>query len=865
MGVWVLNMLHPTNPTNPFDPPQATNEGRCFSRFARAAAFCLLMGALTVPLARPAAPAAPEAVRLAAVGKARFPVVVAAGASERVRTAAGTLAAYLGRITGAKFDVMTGDGRTGLAVGAPGDFPALALGDLWDRKDPTRSEDYLLRSHRGGVHLIGASDLAVEHAVWDFLYRLGYRQFFPGATWEVVPRLATAEIAVDAREHPAYHARRIWYGVGLWDYNPKPYAEWCARNRAVSGIELRTGHAYDGILHRHKAEFDAHPEYLGLVGGQRKSSKFCISNPGLRRLVVEDALAQVAQDPAQQCLSLEPSDGGGWCECERCAALGSPSDRALLLANEAAEAINGKFGPKYVGMYAYNQHSPPPHIRVHPHVVISIATAFISGGYSVDQLVEGWQKQGALLGIREYYSVNTWDRDLPGAARGSKPGYLKETIPHFHAKGARFLSAESSDNWGPNGLGYYLASRMLWDVREADRLDALRADFFERAFGTAREPAQEFYRLTSGDTRPLLSDDLVGRMYRSLGEARKRTEDPSVQARLRDLLLYTRYVDLWQVYASAAGPERQKAFEALIRHAYRMRGTMMVHTKGLYRDLPARDKSVTVPAECAWNVPEGRNPWKSSEPFTAQELDGVLSAGISSHPLLAFTPVSFTRDLQPATRLALPDQPAGSVGLYSRGVRNYYTWIEKPGTLELTARAGLVYGTRGPAKLALFPSAETEGKAVATAEVPPDKTEHPVTLKTAFTGLHRIEVTDAGAGTSVAWADGTPMTVQSSPDARDSFHGRWTLYFYVPRGTQTIGGFAAGEGRLLDGSGKPVHTFERKPGYFAVPVGPRQDGKLWKFDRCSGERLLMTVPPYLARSPKELLLPADVLAKDAGK
>ncbi len=29
------------------------------------------------------------------------------------------------------------------------------------------------------------------------------------------------------------------------------------------------------------------------------------------------------------------------------------------------------------------------------------------------------------------------------------------------------MSAESSDNWGPNGLGYYPAARMLWDVDEA--------------------------------------------------------------------------------------------------------------------------------------------------------------------------------------------------------------------------------------------------------------------------------------------------------------------------------------------------------------------------------------------------------------
>ena len=53
--------------------------------------------------------------------------------------------------------------------------------------DATRREDYLLRSHPGGLQVIGATDVAVEYAVWDLLHRLGHRQFFPGKTWEIVP------------------------------------------------------------------------------------------------------------------------------------------------------------------------------------------------------------------------------------------------------------------------------------------------------------------------------------------------------------------------------------------------------------------------------------------------------------------------------------------------------------------------------------------------------------------------------------------------------------------------------------------------------------------------------------------------------
>src|SRR5699024_1619461 len=123
------------------------------------------------------------------------------------------------------------------------------------------------------------------------------------------------------------------------------------------------------------------------------------------------------------------------------------------------------------------------------------------------------------LGMREYYSVHPWDRDLPGRARGANLDYLRKSIVEFHAAKARFMSAESSDNWGPNGLGYYIAARMLWDVDEAQSVEALKQDFLTRAFGTASEPMAEFYSLIDGANRPLLSSDLIGRMYRQLDKA----------------------------------------------------------------------------------------------------------------------------------------------------------------------------------------------------------------------------------------------------------------------------------------------------------------------------------------------------------
>ena len=816
-------------------------------------------------------------VILSGGGKVLHTVVSGEAASDRTQAAAATLAGYLSRITGARFKTATGDGRRGIAVGLPGDFPALQSAGRWAKVKPTEREDYALRTHAGGVHLLGATELAVEHAVWDFLYRLGYRQFFPGERWEIVPRIPELAVALDAEESPDYHARRIWYGFGLWDYNELPYRQWCARNRATSGIELKTSHAYGGIIRAFQAEFDEHPEFYALVDGKRdvrSQAKLCIGNPQLRSLVVRHALEQFDRDPRLHSISMDPSDGGGWCECQPCAKLGSISDRALLLANEVAAAVNRKRPGRLVGMYAYSQHSPPPGIRARPRVVVSVATSFLRGGLSLDEIIAGWSRQGATLGIREYYSVNTWDRDMPARAQGSNLDYLKRTIPDFHRRGARFMSAESSDNWGPNGLGYYLAARMLWDVREAQHVDQLVNDFLTRSFGAAKEPMADFYRQLDGSRDHLVFDDQLGRMFRSLGRARTLAGTPGIRGRIDELILYARYADLYHRYATAEGPARQAAFERLIRHAYRMRQTMLVHAKGLYRDLVRRDKTIDVPEDSQWNVPQPRNPWKSSEPFGDKELSSFIEEGIRSFAMtkLDFKPVEYGGELVPGWRPSLPKVEPGVLGP-GRHEQTFFTYVEKPKTtLELDITGGLIphYRDRGNVRVELWklgragPSDPRETLLATDRSVPPDGVQRTVKLTAAEPGPYKIVIRDGGDRTQVTWPAGQPMTVRSGLQTPLNSHYRnWTLYFYVPEGTKVIGLHGGGHGEIHDGAGRTVFRLNgREPNFHSVPVPKHQDGKLWRIRNGIGPVRLLTVPPYFARSGDELLLPKEVIDSD---
>jgi hypothetical protein len=195
----------------------------------------------------------------------------------------------------------------------------------------------------------------------------------------------------------------------------------------------------------------------------------------------------------------------------------------------------------------------------------------------------------------------------------------------------------------------------------------------------------------------------------------------------------------------------------------------------------------------------------------------------------------------------------------------------------LKVRVKKVWALRQP-KLELFSPLEVSLKPVEVRkDYQPDDTERVLNLRSPYPGLHRIETYDGGDYTHLAWPKDLPVTVESTsdtPDVTSQFRGPWSLYFYVPKGTRTVGGWASRvanwapriSGKLLAPDGSELLDFGQvEDGFFNVDVPSGADGALWKFEHNVGQRLLMTVPPYLARRGEELLLPREVVDADSVK
>ncbi len=819
-------------------------------------------------------------VMLSKDGKSLFPVVVNEKSSEKIKKNAEQLCFYLNKITGANFSLVTGDGTNGIAVGAFTDFPSLPYSNLFDVNDVFKRDEYIITSHKNGIHIIGATELATQHAIWDFLYQLGYRQFFPGPHWEIIPEIKNLTVKFDIYGKQSFYGRNIGKEHGFWSYNKQTWDDWMNKNRMKSNFFVPSGHSYQAIIATNKDIFQQHPEYLGLVNGERKSSKFCISNPGLQKIVVDYAIKYFEKNPDAYGLSMEPSDGGGWCECENCKKLGSISDRAVMLANIVAKAIREKYGNKFVGMLAYHYHAPYPSINVEPNVIVNITTHQRKGGYTLDELIENWQKKGAIVGISDAFATYLWDYGIPGSPRVSDITYLTENLPSFYQKGIRLISGWTEDGWGPAGLGNYLLSRFIWDINETKKVNELFSDFIEKSFGSAKQPMEKFYRLIyridKKDIKPLFSEDLVGRMYRHLDEALKKTGDSAVRARIHDLVVYTGYAENYLKFIRADKGKKQECFEQLMKYIYRMRYTQMIDLVSAYITLQEMTKDVVMPDEIKWNIPEGKNPWKIKEPFSEEEIKQILKTGIDSNPVFSFEQVTFSENLIPVKNLkniVVKDKEiVGDEGIQMGGTpQKIYTWIENaPVKIKLKVTGGLIahYRDYGNVYIQLF-SAKFPDKPVAEdRSVPPDGNPHEIVMKTSYNGLHWFKISSGGDRTRVdiiepdiAW------TFESKVKELLSYRPgtMWSLYFYIPKGTKTIVGYSfSGAGKILDCNGKEVFSFEKLPdySYFKVDVPEGKDGKLWMFFKCRYQKLLLSVPPYLAPDAKKLLLPEEIVKKD---
>lgn len=405
-----------------------------------------------------------------------------------------------------------------------------------DRWDPSETEARV----RGIVVKGMQQEYGTFNAVHTFLQeQLGVRWLWPGELGEDVPKRERVALAPMER----HYAPQIRSRGGAFVFSrlaAKGYGhshDWTLRQRLqLDTFETHGGHPFKDWWDRYH---DTYPEIFALQpDGTRsgypapKAAKLCVANPKVWELWLGDVAQQLADDPSKTVFCGSTSDGWnvGHCVCEKCSAWDHPdgeprgfgwkghtatrpalSDREVTFANKLGELLEAKYpGKGYrVEMQSYGHSRPAPIVaRPTKNVLMVMVANFLGRTGLVDR--------GSTRGDTYREQFDAWAGIVPSMVwrpnTGSPAGWqqglpdlsVRQMIRDFkdvaaaHCEGV-FIDS-TWEHWATQGPQYYIMAQLLWDpVADAD---AIQADYYQRAFGSAAQPVREYFEAIEKERMP---------------------------------------------------------------------------------------------------------------------------------------------------------------------------------------------------------------------------------------------------------------------------------------------------------------------------------------------------------------------------
>jgi len=408
----------------------------------------------------------------------------------------------------------------------------------------------------------GGSSHGTRNGVSAFLEDyLSVRWLLPGEHGDYVPRRPTVNLpAIERTDAPFFRNRRLPYtGRRRPDVR-----QWWARQKLGVELVLSHGHNWRTIP---ASAFDEHPDWFAEKGGQRVPPsghyKLCLSSTEMFDVFAEAAIKYFDQSPQRTTFSLSPSDCGGWCACDACAARyeKDPNGRqsvtpaVLHFYNEIARRVAVKHPDRVLCGYVYASYVFPPQepIRLQPNLFLVWAPSF---DYGFTLFRPALQRQWDTLAAQwtavteniAYYDLPNCVANTAGAPNPPGLKILKFLYPRLKRHRMKGVYVYGHRAWGHAAPMNYLLAKLAWDP-DAD-VDMLFDDFCEKAYGkgagqmkqfyrllddaTERyfiENENEWYRLSNGRLKDVYAANF-GEMERLVRGAEAKITDPDARARL---------------------------------------------------------------------------------------------------------------------------------------------------------------------------------------------------------------------------------------------------------------------------------------------------------------------------------------------
>jgi len=442
--------------------------------------------------------------------------------------------------------------------------------------------------------ITGNSPLAALYGAYGLLERgIGVRWYLPGPLGEVVPKHRTLVLPeLDVMESPSFPMR--WIGRDEWMARNK-------QNRCDDGFLVYPSiyHSQNAIV-SHRKYFETRPDFFAQVKGKRSEDhqcKLCYSNHDLVEEVAKNMAAMLDANPNIDLISLSPTDGQLWCECERCTAMDEKgvakdrkmSRRSLLFYNAVASELRKTHPGAKMLVGAYNVYNWPPKdksIKADPmlNVIITHYEDYCLAHPVPDpecplnkryvQLIKEWQELGCGIYYYEYYWKVNW-LDLPWPIVHS----IRHDFPWYKKEGHQGVYTQYNPSciWAQFPV-HYVAARLGWDV-DAD-VDAIMDKMFDGLFGEAAPHMKAYWALIEKQTAEcgrhfpgrglsagpsVYTDEIRAQMHKHYEAAVAANKDETVALRLEKIGRSLEYVDRLMQHAAlrratTTQPDPKKAF-----------------------------------------------------------------------------------------------------------------------------------------------------------------------------------------------------------------------------------------------------------------------------------------------------------------
>lgn len=421
----------------------------------------------------------------------------------------------------------------------------------------------------------------MKTSIFFFLFMLCFSEmnamdsmwYHPNPWWKVARE--NTPVTKDAFPYrqalPQYGYPARWTGSS-WDASD--WTKWAEHNK-ISAPHRLVGHSWQVFIQQNAELLKKNPQYLAEIKGVRlgygKTSKLCISNKQLQKVFVQNALERFTkQADYTGFVSVEPSDGGGHCECNDCKKMGSISNRVFYLANLAAKAIGKKYPKGGVSLYAYYEHADTPSIRLEPNVHVTVIPSGFQTFYDGDVLMYLWKKKTNNLSYYDYIAIPQWKGELP-----------RIDIQNFLRRIAIAKKLNYKGFWHETGLSLpaSIALQLMTQLWRDPSLTWQQVfdNFINDCFPNARIPMKRLFDRWFNDWK---GDEEIILAFQDIQEAEAKSLSVQEKNRLGDIKAYLLYISAYQEWRSNESPETtQHFFDQVFAIAHKQ----VVNTSALFQ------------------------------------------------------------------------------------------------------------------------------------------------------------------------------------------------------------------------------------------------------------------------------------------